>query len=305
MARTVQQLTIPMETSPICAMADLSWPKLQDLSIRGRYSSVEQGQALPRFLASLPRLRTLSVTICRRGRSARPPILGTSSTSRTTIAGLRSLTVAYPDPDDNIFSIDATHLLHLSLCDAPRFYHDRSKDDRVWSTFAIPILSSAECLSILRRMNMPALSSLELVYLAGTAGADDELLSYVAQTFPHLSRLELHRYRANREEVVDYAHIAEMLTAARGLRSVRLNLDFHDDIGPYSDCAVSVGREWQVKFREHRGPEIVAILEECPWLEYVELLYHDHASWSSRWPKFPTSRYPGPRFIDPDDGSTR
>ncbi|KAI0695085.1 hypothetical protein C8T65DRAFT_584572 [Cerioporus squamosus] len=303
MASTVKQLTVPMETSPISAMASLSWPALQELSIRGRYFNEEQEQALPLFLSSIPRLRKLSVTICRRGRTDRPPILGSSTGSHATIAGLRSLTVAYPDPADNIFSIDATRLRHLSLCDAPRFYHDRSSDDAVWSEFAMPILHSAECLSILRRMDMPELSSLELVYLADTAGSDDELLSYVTQAFPHLSHLELHRYRANREEAVDYVHIAKLLTAARGLRRVRLNLDFHDDHGPYTNASESVLRGWRLTFRERRGPDIVAVLEACPWLEYVELLYH--AWWSSRWTKFPTSRYPGPRFIDPDDGSTK
>ncbi|TFK78172.1 hypothetical protein K466DRAFT_507692, partial [Polyporus arcularius HHB13444] len=226
MANSVKQLTVPMETSPMLAMTALSWPELQELSILGRYVNEEQKQALRQFLSSIPQLRKLSVTLCRYGRTARPSLLGSSASSHATIAGLRSLTIAYPDPDDNIFSIDATHLLHLSLCDAPRFYHDRSQDEAVWSEFAIPILSPAECLSILRRMDMPELSSLELVYLADTAGADDELLTYVTQTFPHLSHLELHRYRANKEEVVDYVHIAELLTAARDLRSVRLNLDF-------------------------------------------------------------------------------
>ncbi len=207
MASTVKQLTVPMETSPMLAMAALTWPELQELSIRGRYIDEEQKHALRQFLSSIPQLRKLSVTLCRRGRTARPSLLGSKATSNATIAGLRSLTVAYPDPDDNIFSIDATHLLHLSLCDAPRFYHDRNQDEAVWSEFAIPILSPAECLSILRRMDMPELCSLELVYLADSAGADDELLTYVTQTFPHLSHLELHRYRANMEEVVDYVSV--------------------------------------------------------------------------------------------------
>ena len=51
---------------------------------------------------------------------------------------------------------------------------------------------------------MPYLSSLELVYLADANGSDDDLLAYVTHTYPHLEHLELHRYRANREEVVDH-----------------------------------------------------------------------------------------------------
>ncbi|KAI0695087.1 hypothetical protein C8T65DRAFT_665885 [Cerioporus squamosus] len=301
MANTIQQLTVPMETSPILAMANLSWPALQELSISGRYFTEQQKEALPLFLSSIPRLRKLSVTICRCGPTARPPILGSAATCRTTIVGLRSLTVAYPNPDDSIFAIDATHLSHLSLRDAPRFYHDCARRPIVSSEFARPILRSAECSYILRRMDMPQLSSLELVYLADTAGCDDELLTYVTQTFPHLSHLELHRYRANREEVVDYVNIAKLLTAARGLRSIRLNLDFHDDQGPYCGRGFDYSI-WRSTFMEHRGPEIVQILEACPWLEYVELLYHAYNG--SRWTKFRTSRYAGPRIVDPDDGST-
>ena len=66
------------------------------------------------------------------------------------------------------------------------------------------MLSSAECLSILKRMNMPLLRTLELVYLADTAGSDDELIEYVVDSYPHLSHLELHRYRSNREEEVEH-----------------------------------------------------------------------------------------------------
>ncbi len=215
MANTIEKLTLPMETSPILAMADLSWPALQELSIRGRYLSDKQTEALPLFLSSVSRLRKLSITISRLGPTTRPYILGSRTASHTTspashtttINGLRSLTVAYPNPDDNIFSIDATHLSHLSLRDHPRFYHDCSRKPIVTSLFARPILRADECLSILRRMDMPVLASLELVYLADTAGCDDDLLTYVTQSFPHLSHLELHRYRANREEVVDYVSV--------------------------------------------------------------------------------------------------
>ncbi len=213
MANTIQKLTLPMETSPILAMAHLSWPALQELSIHGRYFSEKQKEALPLFLSSVPQLRKLSITISRLGPTTRPYILGPSTASHTTISGLRSLTVAYPKPDDNIFSIDATHLSHLSLRDHPRYYHDCAHKPVVTTSFARPILRSAECLSILRRMDMPELSSLELVYLADTAGCDDELLSYVTQAFPHLSHLELHRYRANREEVVDYVSTVPSLRA--------------------------------------------------------------------------------------------
>ena len=204
MAETIQHLDIPMETAPIPRMTEISWPKLLTLTIRGRYLSEAQAESLPAFLSTLPRLQKLSVSIFRRKPLVRPPILGQVASPSTVLAGLRSLTVAYPDPADAIFSVDTTRLTHLSLRDWPRYYYNLSYDRWYWTGWNRPILTSAECLSILKRMDMPDLSSLELVYLADANGSDDDLLVYVTDTYPHLAHLELHRYRANREEVVDY-----------------------------------------------------------------------------------------------------
>ena len=106
-----------------------------------------------------------------------------------------------------IFSVDTSHLSHLSLRDWPRYHQDHSHDWRLRSRWAQPILTSAECLSILKRMEMPQLTSLELVYLAKYAGSDDELLEYVTHTYPRLTHLELHRYRASRLDAVDHVSI--------------------------------------------------------------------------------------------------
>ena len=93
------------------------------------------------------------------------------------------------------------------------------------------------------------------------------------------------------------AHIANLLTAARSLRTVRLNLDFHDDHGLYCSAnLVDIRARYWTAFREVRGPEIVKIMESCPYLEYMELLYHGPDA--SRWPRFLSSRYPEPRFMD-------
>ena len=53
-------------------------------------------------------------------------------------------------------------------------------------------------------MELPHLSSLELVYLVDEGCSDDDLLQYVAASYPDLSHLEIHRYRADRTEQVDY-----------------------------------------------------------------------------------------------------
>ncbi|TFK79226.1 hypothetical protein K466DRAFT_442619, partial [Polyporus arcularius HHB13444] len=273
LAGTVKHLDVPMETTPLRRMAELSWPHLLTLSIRGRYLTEAQVDSLPAFLMTLPRLQRLSVLVSRRKPISHPPVLGHIACTSVILSGLRSLTVAYPDPDDHIFSVDTTHLSHLSLRDWPRYYHDHTYDRRLASGWARPILRSAQCLSILKRMDMPDLSSLEVVYLADVAGSDDDLLTFITDGFPRLEHLELHRYRADREEAVDYVHIANLLKRAHSLCTVRLNLDFHDDHGPYCNAAAVREAYWST-FRDQRGPEIVGIMDACPSLEYVELLYH-------------------------------
>ena len=57
MAQTIQHLDIPMETAPIPRMAEISWPKLLTLTIRGRYLSEAQAESLPAFLSTLPHLQ--------------------------------------------------------------------------------------------------------------------------------------------------------------------------------------------------------------------------------------------------------
>ncbi|KAI0708666.1 hypothetical protein C8Q76DRAFT_681001 [Earliella scabrosa] len=149
-------------------------------------------------------------------------------------------------------------------------------------------------------MQAPQLSSLELVYLADTSGSDDELLEFVAEAYPRLSYLEIHRYRRDRSEQVDYAHIARLLTALKSLRTVHLNLDFHDDHGPYCDNR-RLREGWFETFRNSRGPEIVGILEDCPDLDYVGLLYHGIPS--ATWVEFHPARCAEPRFVLEYDGT--
>ncbi len=206
MNKTLTRLSLPMESAPILKMARVPWPKLRELTVDGVYWTPEQIHSLPVLLCALPRLEKLSVCISRgeADEGGRPPILGQHTTPRTVLSGMRSLTVAYPNPDDDIFVIDTSYLSHLSICDWPRHYNTLAYQRRYSPPYCYPILSSSECLTILRRMDLPELSSLELVYLADHAGADDELLQYITGTFFELSRLELHRYRADRKEEVDY-----------------------------------------------------------------------------------------------------
>ncbi|KAI0767512.1 hypothetical protein C8Q74DRAFT_1439605 [Fomes fomentarius] len=235
---SVRLLALPVETAPVLSMAELSWPRLPDLSLHGRYRSRAQADSIPAFLSSISHLTRLSILVCRMENINRAPILGRHNSPLTVLSGLLSLTVAYPDPEDDIFS--------RTLLTSPS------------ETALDTIISLGKVLN-------------------GDIGhrpscADDELLEYIVNAYPDLSHIEIHRYRANRREKVDYTHIARKLAALKSLRVAHLNLDFHDDHGPY--CSDHDRRAaWFEIFKNERGPEIVEILQACPRLEYVGLLY--------------------------------
>ena len=90
------------------------------------------------------------------------------------------------------------------------------------------------------------------------------------------------------------AHIAQTLVAAKSLRTVRLNLDDHDDHQAY--CGnMEKRKRWHDTLMGQRGPEILAIMQECPLLEHVALIYHGTPS--ATWVEFRTPQCPGPRVV--------
>ncbi|PIL28961.1 hypothetical protein GSI_09008 [Ganoderma sinense ZZ0214-1] len=322
MNNTATSVTIPIETAPLQEMSTIPWPRLRHLSLRGRFLDGTQTAALRAFLPTLPSLETLLVQAARPKHLGRPRLLGpldsssVHGASSSTASGsssivvqrlptppailphLRSLTIAYPSPEDTIFSINA-ELTELSLCDCPRFYNffayggEHIGPQWGWN---VPILNPSQCLSIMRRMPLSRLTKLELVYMVATtpSGNDSDLLTYIGTALPALAHLEIHRYRFHRTERVNHVAIAQALTAVKSLRTVRLNLDFHDDHGPY--CGNNAKRErWRDTFMGQRGPEVLAIMQECPLLQHVALLYHGHPS--ATWVEFQTARCPGPRVV--------
>ena len=88
--------------------------------------------------------------------------------------------------------------------------------------------------------------------------------------------------------------IVKILSRAQSLRTIRLNLDFRD--GGQAYCGDEEIRDrWLQTLRTERGPEIVEIMQGCPFLEYVAILYHGKPS--SVWVEFQPSRCAGPRFV--------
>ncbi|RDX52612.1 hypothetical protein OH76DRAFT_171361 [Lentinus brumalis] len=303
MNETVERLSLPMETAPLQAMAEVSWPQLRELTLQGNYVDTAHTLLVPKFLRGVPNLRKLSILASRPSDVPRAPTLGCGESGATSaasysvlsphaaLAELRSLTIADPDPKDDIFSTHFPHLTHLSLRDWRRYY-SRNGYRRRHQPPTQQFLTATESLSILKRMCAPSLRSLELVYIAD--GAEDELLAYICGSFLELSQLELHRYRQDRKALVPHTRIARLLLAAKSLQVVRLNLDFQDDHGAY--CPVPTVRDqWYPVFKA-RGWELVNILEACPRLEYLGLLYHGIPA--PLWVEFHPSRCAEPRYVE-------
>ena len=89
-------------------------------------------------------------------------------------------------------------------------------------------------------------------------------------------------------------HIVGILSALKSLRTIHLNLDFHDDHGAY--CGEHERRSaWFETFKNERGPALVDILQDCPHLDYVGVLYHGYPK--PTWAEFHPARCSEPRFV--------
>ncbi|TFK81016.1 hypothetical protein K466DRAFT_447140, partial [Polyporus arcularius HHB13444] len=228
MSRLARHLDLPLETAPLRQMAAHLWPALRELHLSGRYLSPDQMGYLPAMLLNLPdrlpSLLHLSILASPPAGVGRAPVLGRLS-SRIHFSQVRSLVLSYPDPDDAICSIQAPNLIHLSLRDWPRYYYPLYFPDALTSHMGCPILSSTECLLILKRMSASTrLERLELVYEADDA--ENDLLCHITSAYPHIWSVELHRYRKESNVAVPYEQIAQRLATMKWLQRVRLNLDF-------------------------------------------------------------------------------
>lgn len=295
MNSAARSLVLPMRTAPLGGMAKLDWPALQSLTLRGSFrtdADLWNTEYLPSLFRHTPNLRRLNITAALpTTTSIRCLVLGCKAPPVVGLEGLRSLTIAYPDPNDAIFSTPFPGLTNLSLRDWPRHY-DVVSHKYYYDSWRSPILSSMETLSILSRLRAPSLLTLELVYSADEA--DDDLLTLITRSFPKLRHLELHRYRQSSGEAVDYVRvsistarclcvlpgrlqqrIARTVSEIPTLVTLRLHLDFQDDPGEANDTDVDyrVLKQWRAQLSNIGWAVMDMLSERCPLLEGVALLY--------------------------------
>ncbi|KAI0643824.1 hypothetical protein C8Q79DRAFT_915062 [Trametes meyenii] len=276
MEKTARVLQLPLGCAPIQEMAEKDWPSMHTLVLEGELPSSAGRQfcmGLSKILSRMPGLRCLAIraALPKRTSVGRLRILGDPSPLLPSCASLRSLTITYPDPNDAVFSLRAPQLEKLSIRDWPRHYSIRAEHwySNYWRS---PVLFASEILPGLRRISTPSLASLEFVYIADRV--DTDLLHHIVDAYPCLRHLELHRYRHLDEQWVDYEHIVRILAEIRNLTTLRLNLDFGDDPGPYNHDT-SLTEPWRRELRE-RGWHIVDLLNTCSKLEYVQLISHSN-----------------------------
>lgn len=220
MSSTARSLVMPMLTTPLREMVKADWPTLQNFSLKGSLPDdvdVWFTECLTSLILRMPTLRCLDISAALPvSTSKRCRVLNCSASPVVGLEGLRSLTIAYPDPNDAVFSTTFSDLAHLSLRDWPRHYDIVSH--REYSNFwRSPILSATEALSVLQHLQVSdKLTTLELVY--STDEADDDLLIFITKAFPKLRHLQLHRYRRSPDETVDHVRVISTSTAPRCLR---------------------------------------------------------------------------------------
>ncbi|KAI0360539.1 hypothetical protein OH77DRAFT_1418494 [Trametes cingulata] len=230
LAHSLEQLSMLLDVAPLVTMASLKMPRLRELYLRGEWPTAGADTSVPLLAAisGMPRLRSLTFLRAvsdgnHREMYWRPRVL-----DRFPCGELERLSIAYPEPTDELYAHLPTTLCSLALRCYPRHYlhqhrHDRRtvEDELGWAS---PILKSSEMHALLRRCRVPSLEELEIEYEEDAS--DAMLLGSIAALFPNLRVLTILRYRSPNNDNVPVEDIACALSSLSHLRILRLHLDF-------------------------------------------------------------------------------
>ncbi|EJD34761.1 hypothetical protein AURDEDRAFT_176186 [Auricularia subglabra TFB-10046 SS5] len=222
----LEVLRIPGESLRLSFLASTIWPRLRELAIRGGAPLADA--PLDRVLCAMPRLRILTLAVVRP--EDRPLTLFPVNPTWHRILGLERLTLADPQPGENIFAHLGDALSELSLRDVPRYYVRRRLDP----SFAPTILLSRNVIRILETLPLGGAFLRRLEITHREDGAENELLSLIAASCRNLVVFELHQYRADdlsfmqkssQEVDMSFDSLANVLSPLRKLHQLRLNFD--------------------------------------------------------------------------------
>ncbi|RDX46239.1 hypothetical protein OH76DRAFT_1407147 [Lentinus brumalis] len=239
---TLERLTLATESAPIHLFAQHPWPRLRRLALRGEPSD----SLLLSLLSSVSHLPHLQSLVLKFSSTKDIPvrtgiIWRGAHTDPFPCPVLEELVVTYPDPADPLFDHLPPTLRTLSLCCWRHLYHEYLSPYRQWDPSDAPrpllLLSSSEMHEVLRRSRTTMLRHLTLEYRANDG--DDELLQYIAQNYPLLTRLKLIRYRPAGVDDVPIERIARLLRPLAHLSELKIHLD-HPDM-PLPGLALMLG----------------------------------------------------------------
>ena len=220
--RSLEALSIPSECAPPDFLNAAKFPRLRELSLIGRRQAMPHADGQPHtpylsFLANMPCLRKLALTLAQPINLPRQPIWPAGMRAEFPCPDLQDLSVSYPHPDDEFYAHLPSTLRRLALRCWPRHYLHLLEHDRAYLTelgWHSPILNSSEMLRILRRCPSHDVQRLEVEFEEDASGG--ELFSYIPTAFPRLQYLTVHRYRTR------HARVAVTSVVGRSRFSLRL-----------------------------------------------------------------------------------
>lgn len=161
-----EKLVLSVEPAPLLAMSQWNWPRLRELRLRGERRSLPPVPYMT-LLSAMPNLRSLALelTLVPEACTHTDPLWPPGSRMPFPWPDLVRLTVAHPDPADELYSHLPPSLRTLSLCCRPHKSENAWIASRMIYTahmYDYPVLTSAEMLGILGNCHLPRLARLEI-----------------------------------------------------------------------------------------------------------------------------------------------
>ncbi|TFY56686.1 hypothetical protein EVG20_g8834 [Dentipellis fragilis] len=235
--QTLEVLHLPSAMAPLQEMAVVHWPRLRELKLYSENYEGEDPTIFARLFSGMPQLRNLDLHFFHKGPSRQTLIMPSDATFTTSFDHLDSIHIPYPDPNDNIYDCLPPTLRRMQLVDRPRYYRFNTKWMESIEGYTRPLLITAtELLCVIKRLGpLAILEHLEFAYQADSQ--DFMLPTQIAEFFPNLRSLELHRYRSEGETDIHIEsaveNIANALSTLRHFRHFRIYLNlFVDDYRP-------------------------------------------------------------------------
>ena len=206
---SLEELSLPVEPAPMHTISRLDWPRLCVLKLRGL---LRTSPTLPivGLLAGMTNLRVLVLELSEREGTRGNTLWPQGFAASYPWPYLESLSVSYPDPEDQIYAHLPRTLHTLMLQSWPhqciRRWQVLNYDSEELRPYRSP-LSSSVMLDVLRRCTAPDLQVLRVEYFADYN--EIPLLSYAVRSFPRITTLELHRYRHHGDKDVPVVSLCQ------------------------------------------------------------------------------------------------